>query len=538
MKARTQFSTLSLQQRNLFLSPHLNLQKTLNSIYKKNNRVIGWPSNQPRRSAHLLRKNTCSIVGVALGDEGKGRLVDNKVESYLKQKNIEKVFVVRYQGGNNAGHTVEKDSIKIALHLIPSFVLHEKAYGIMDREMIVHAEDLKSEVELIEKQVGSLKKRLFLSDDAILGTDLERAEEVLNREKTGRAKGGTGRGISPGYAHALDRLGLKIYDLLSSDWKDTLSKYYDRYDKEFSVYGHKLSDIEVPDFYLTQKNKKNTKRLLGNKKVFLQHLEEARAWILKRKMITNTFLLHKELFSDKKTAILFEGAQATGLDSSIGTHPDITSSCTTCYGIIGGTAFWLPYMIEERIGVFKITYTSSVGERKMPTHIDLPKNLADLPFSPSDDQKWGAYVREEANEYGTTTGRPRDITFLDLAFISYNAVMSGIEELAGTHLDIAEEESVIKVCTHYTDKSGNYVPYQPGLRYQKNIFPHYVELPGWDGKQCTKAKSLQELPANALKFLSFIQAQTGFPITIVTTGRERKNIIKVPSLPNSSLQDL
>ena len=150
-----------------------------------------------------------------------------------------------------------------------------------------------------------------------------------------------------------------------------------------------------------------------------------------------------------------------------------------------------------------------------------------MPHDATIDQKRAAYIREEAHEYGTTSGRPRDILHLDLEMIRYNCRMAGVEALAGTHLDIAREGENIKVCTHYTDLSGNRVPYQPGLRYLKDVIPNYIELPGWDGKKAAKAKSTKVLPENAKKFLAFVQGTTGYPIVAVTTGPARKNFVVI-----------
>ena len=157
----------------------------------------------------------------------------------------------------------------------------------------------------------------------------------------------------------------------------------------------------------------------------------------------------------------------------------------------------------------------------MPTHINLSKDQ--LPTT--NDQKWGQWVRKEANEYGTTTGRPRDINFLDLPFISYNTRMSGIETIMSTHLDICREEDTIKICTHYTDKKGNIVPYQPGLAYIKDVTPNYISVPGWDGAACRKAKKPEDLPIHALKFLSFLQLRLDHPFIATTTGPARKDFI-------------
>lgn len=525
-KSNQQFSLPKIQE-DLFKNPQIGVQSHIKKIYKENKISLGWPKNETRVFSHLARENTMVIVGVALGDEGKGRLVDNKIEELLKRPRIKNIHVVRFQGGNNAGHTVEKDGVKVALHLVPSCVMHQKAVGIMDQGMVIHPQDLQTEVENIEEKISNLKGRLFLSQGSILCTDLERAEEVLNGLKKEAAKGGTGRGIAPAYAHHYDRLGLRIYELLEDNWEGILGNHYDRYEKEFAAFGVKLAKVEIPDFKSSYRQKA-AKKPVGNKNDFLNNLKEARTWLLKRKITVNTFLLHKNIYRDKSQAVIFEGSQAAGLDAWLGTRPDVTSSNTSVFGLREGTGFWMPQLIEERIGVFKATYTSSVGARRMPTHVDLPKDLNELPKNASSDQKWAAFVREEAFEYGTTTGRPRDINFLDLPFLCYNARISGIEVLTATHLDIAREFEAIKVSTHYEDKKGNYIPYQPGLRYQKEVVPQYIELPGWGGVDCRKVKKLKDLPVNALKFLAFIQARTGFPITCVTTGSSRENILNFP----------
>lgn len=512
--------TISTHNTNTLTSRH-SFEQDLETIYEKNKLHVGLPKNFKGIFSTLSRPNTIAIVGVALGDEGKGRIVDNKIEELLKKKSITRVSVIRFQGGNNAGHTVEKEGTKLALHLIPSFVFHEKAQGIMDRGMVVHVEDLLTEMHYVENVVGTLTNRLHLSDDAILCTDLERAEEFLNGYLQEGSKGGTGRGIGPSYAHHYDKTGLRIADLLQDDWSDQCAKRYTQYEKIFNAFGLALSDTDVPDFSTTVKEKKASRRKLGTKKEFLERLRDSREQILARNIVTNTFPLHITLARDSASAIVFEGAQAAGLDSWTGTRPDVTSSNTTAYGVREGTGFWRLQDIEERIGIIKLPYTSSVGARRMPTHIDLQKNVRPT----TSDQVWGQWVREEAFEYGTTTGRPRDINFLDLPFIAYNIKMSGIETLMSTHLDICKEDDSIKICTHYTDAKGNTVPYQPGLRYLSKLKPHYIEVPGWDGKSCQNARSAEELPVHALKFLSLMQQILQTPVVATTTGPSRKHFL-------------
>lgn len=524
MARESQPGLYNLQKQRL-LAPETGIYEDFNRIYNQGQLHIGWPRGEQKIFAHLARENTVAVLGAALGDEGKGRFVDNKIDALSAIPEVNIVYVVRYQGGNNTGHTVENnDGIKLALHLVPSGVMHPEAVGVIDRGMVIHAEDLRTEVQYVEDKVGDLRGKIILSPDAIIATDLERAEEVLNRVRNSNTSGGTGRGISLAYAHHYDKLGLKVFDFLNPNWREAFANQYEQFERQFAAFGQDLSSTQVPDFYAAKINGENKSRPVGTKEEFLDRLENARDWLLGRDMIRNTFALHRDLLINTHAGVIFEGAQALGLHPWLGTTPDVTSSDTSMNGILQGTGMWKTTDIADRIGVFKATFTSSVGSRRMPTHID----LSDLPEDLSRDQEWGMWVREEAHEYGTTTGRPRDILYVDLSMLTYNANMSGIEGLAATHLDIATENMPIKVCTHYTDPEGNVVPYQPGLHHLENITPQYIELPGWDGEACRMAKTIEDLPENAAKYLAFIQARTGFPIVAATTGPARQDLIVFP----------
>lgn len=518
---------LPILQDSRFQNPNLGIKEDFQRIYKEGKVLLGWTRGEEKRLDGHVRANTVAIVGSCLGDEGKGRIIDNYLAILLKIPGIKTVWVVRFNGGNNAGHTlIDQEGKRTPVHVVPSIVLHPEARGIMDRGMVIHPLDLKTEVEYLEEAVGTLFGRLFLSEEAILCTDLERAEEKLNQFIKGETKGGTGRGISPSYAHHYDRLGFKMYDFLAGNWKETLGAQYDSYQKRLAAFGLKLRQTPVVDFSATKKERKPLDRPLGGKDEFLARLDDSRRWLISREMVVNTFLLHKKIAQDPNCGILFEGAQGIGLDPWLGTRPDVTSSNTRISGIEEGTAYWRMSEIAQKVGIFKITYMSSVGARHMPTQIDLPKDLEEVADESSWDKRWGKFVVLEAHEFGTTTDRRRDICFLDLPFLIYNNRMGEVETLVGTHLDTAREDFPIKVCTHYTDKKGKIVPYQPGLRHQVGVVPNYIELPGWDGKACQEAKELAELPENAVKFLAFIQARTGYPIVAATCGPARGDFIR------------
>lgn len=495
-----------------FLHPDAFISEDFRAVYLRNQVEIGWPLGVARIYEHLARPHTGMIIGAELGDEGKGRFIDNKIGGMLMVRGVEIVVVDRFQGGNNSGHSVEANGEHLALHQVPSGVMYQEAVGIMDRGMTINPVDLVGEIATVEQVVGDIRGKLFLSRDAVLNTDLDRAEEQLNRKKQGKAGGGTGRGIAPSYAHHYDRLGFHISDLMENDWREKLGQQYDRYEKEFGLYGLPLAYLDVPDFVETKRTGKEQKRKVGGREEFLDRLESARVEIIARDMVRNTYIMHRSIYSDLTRGVLFEGAQALGLHAWLGTLPDITASDTSGFGIASGTAFWNAHQVEDRIGVFKVPYTSSVGARRMPTHAE---------------DEWSVRVRDKAHEFGTTTGRPRDILYPDLALLAYNIRMAGIEVLAGTHLDIAWEDVPIWVCTHYTNAEGDIFPYQPGLIYQRGVIPRYIELPGWDGEAVARAGNFDELPVNAKRFLAFVQRRLGMPIVAVTTGPARNNYIDI-----------
>ncbi|HLL60144.1 MAG TPA: adenylosuccinate synthetase [Candidatus Nitrosocosmicus sp.] len=527
---------------NRMHSPLSYLQEDYEAVYKREEIQIGNPDLAQYFFDEMARKNTVCIVGAQFGDEGKGRFVDNKLQEILGREGVKKAYVVRYQGGSNAGHTVySPEGVKLPLHQVPSSVFEARAVGIMDTGMIINMEDLRTEIEDSEKLVGDLRGRLILSNDAILNTDLERAMEVLNVLKTGgKSEGGTRRGISPSYANKLLRYHLTIASLFDANWREELGKRYDALEKEFNLFSTKpLSEQIVPDLRAIR-NQDTTVRTVGDKKTYLDRLEAVREWFLSRdndqpienQLRQNTFLLHHAIKNDVSNGLLFEGSQAIGLHKDIGRLPDVTASDTSVYGITAGTSLYRADDVEEKIGVFKLTYMSSVGSAKMLTAIDIPREAVETTDGYDDDQLYGLKVREVAQEKGTTTGRYRDICFLDLALMRYNILMGGIESLAGTHADLAWENQPVKVCTHYTNEKGDVVPYQPGIQYQEGLTPHYIELPGWSGDEVRNATSMEDLPLNAKKFFSFVQRQLGVPIIALTTGPERHHLLNTTYYDN------
>lgn len=520
--------TLETQAR--FFTPDAFVEQDYRAVYIDEDLFIGSQYDLERIVSNLVRPGSAIIVGAQFGDEGKGAMIDRKIAELLKIRGINLVYVIRYQGGSNAGHTVySPDGQKVPLHQIPSSIMYMETVGIMDSGMIIHLEDLRTEIEDAEAVVGDLRNRLLLSPEAMLATDLERAEELFNRFlSSGNADGGTGRGISPAVAGRIDRTGHSIADLLDENWEVTFRKKYLQLEVAMQAeadFPFSLADIEVPNLKGIRTDV-NPKTKVGTVDEFIDRMADVRTWLIQREMVTNTFMLHHQAFNDLSKGILFEGSQAIGLHPFLGRYPDVTATDTTVQGV-NTTQLWIDDNIEEKIGVFKLTYQSSVGSARMITNIDLPRTaltedeLAGL----DEDQQYGNRVRVDAHERGTTTKRYRDICYLDMELMRYNCRMGKIEALAATHLDIAYEDTEIKVCTHYTDLQGNRVPYQPGVKHQAGLIPHYVSLPGWSGEAARNAKNYDELPLNAQKYLAFVQRSLGIPIVLATNGPERQHLI-------------
>lgn len=457
-----------------------------------------------------VRPNSVAVLGLQFGDEGKGRIVDNKIQELIS-RGLKKIYVVRSQGGNNAGHTVEKDKTRIGLHQLPSGIFYKETIEVLESGMVIHPEDLITEIGLAEKATGSLKGRIVLSEDAMLCTDLQRAVEVLNKKLTGKYKGGTGRGIGPTTAEFYGKTGFCIKDLIHKDWEKKFADKYKEIDKLFKAHGQSLARTEVPDFRQSKQKDKAVHRKIGSKKVFLERLSTARKEMIIRKLVTDTFFLMQEVFNDKNVGVVFEMAQAVGLDPWFGTRPDRTTTPTTLFGITYGTRYWKAEDVEDTIGVIKGIYMSSVGTRKLPTEAN---------------NDWSRWIQDKADEYGTTTKRPRDVCHLDLPLLEYNLRMAGVNSIAITHLDICRKDEKVKVCVGYKMGSKR-VGYKPDEDYLRKVKPVYRQLPSWDMKEVSGVNDYKKLPKEAKDFIKFIEMETGMPVIMVSTGPGRDSLVNL-----------
>jgi len=420
----------------------------------------------------------CSVVlGTQWGDEGKGKIIDLLTD--------EADIVVRYQGGNNAGHTVVVGSEQYILHLIPSGALRSDKICIIGNGVVIDPPALFKEIEELESKGMSLKGRLFLSDLAHVTLPYHRRMDEAHEAARGDAKiGTTHRGIGPTYADKFGRIGIRMGDLL--DERVFMAKVRRNLAEK---------NVLFRDFYHVG--------TLGEEEI----LEQYRSYAPRlREYITDTvFYLQKAIKAGKR--ILLEGAQGTFLDVDFGTYPYVTASNPTAGGACTGAGV-PPNAISRIVGVTK-AYTTRVGAGPLPT--ELP---------PAEDER----LRLRGREYGATTGRARRCGWFDSVVLRRAAAINGLTELAVTKLDVLDELDIISVCTGYRFEGGVISEYPGRLEVLEKCTPVYTEFPGWK-TDTTAIRKWDALPVQARNYLEAIEKMVGVRISMVTVGAERSATI-------------
>ncbi|MEW6535703.1 MAG: adenylosuccinate synthase [Candidatus Auribacterota bacterium] len=417
------------------------------------------------------------IVGALFGDEGKGKIVD------ILTENAD--FVVRFQGGNNAGHTVKIGDNQFILHLLPSGILHQDKTCIIGNGVVINPEALLKEISELQEKGFKVDDNLIISDIAHVIFPYHGLLDELREQKKGNCKiGTTKRGIGPAYADKVSRMGIRTSDLLNpkvfeqklrlnlEEKNDLLAHVYN---------GKPFSFNEIYDTYYEYGQKM---------KPFLAHIPG----------ILNTALKEKK-------NILFEGAQGTLLDVDFGTYPYVTSSNPTAGGACIGTGV-APSKIDQVIGVTK-AYSTRVGEGPFPTE-----------FS----GKFADWFRDQGKEYGATTGRPRRCGWFDVVLTKYSASINQFDYLAITKLDVLDQLDSIKICTAYRHE-GELFTYFPGdIDILDNCEPVYEELPGWK-ENTSGIRDYNKLPKNARAYIERIVELVETPINIVSVGAKREETL-------------
>tara|TARA_B000000460_G_C21520684_1_gene395650 strand:+ start:221 stop:1492 length:1272 start_codon:yes stop_codon:yes gene_type:complete len=416
------------------------------------------------------------LLGLQWGDEGKGKIVDVLTANY----NI----IARFQGGPNAGHTLEFDGIKHVLHTIPSGIFHKDAINLVGNGVVIDPVIFKKELDNLEKFDLDYVSKLLISRKAHIILPTHRLLDAASEAAKGKAKiGSTLKGIGPTYMDKTGRNGLRIGDLEMNDWKE---KYRNLADKHESMISHYGVDIQY-----------NLKEL--EKEFF-----EAIKVLKKLPFIDSEEYLHRAQRENK--TILAEGAQGSLLDIDFGTYPFVTSSNTTAAGACTGLGI-APNQINEVFGIFK-AYTTRVGSGPFPTELF------------DEDGKTMAKV---GNEFGATTGRPRRCGWLDLVALKYAVQVNGVTQLMMMKGDVLSGFETLKVCTGYKYK-GEEIEHLPYNIEEENLTPIYKEIKGWK-EDLTNMTEESEFPQEFKDYITFIEKELEVPIKIVSVGPDRKQTI-------------
>lgn len=424
-------------------------------------------------------KHNYILVGAQWGDEGKGKIID-----LLARKSD---FIVRYQGGNNAGHTVCFGTEKVVLHLIPSGILHPKKICVIGNGVVIDLEALFEEIKMLSKHKVSVKGRLFISDRAHVIFPYHRVIDQLREDKKdGEKIGTTKKGIGPCYADKSNRIGIRIVDLMNP-----------------RVFKDRLKLI------LTEKNEM-LKKIFNYPPFSFDEIHTTYSKYRKviAPYIRNTSILLDEA-SRKGKKILFEGAQGTLLDVDYGTYPFVTSSNASAGGAIVGTGM-SPARITEVIGVVK-AYTTRVGEGPFPT--EFPPDLM-------------KHIRQKGEEYGATTGRPRRCGWFDALVARHSVLVNGLGKVIVMKLDVLDDLPKIKICVGYQFEGKTYKHFPSDIEILEKAKPIYEEHPGWQ-ESTQGVRRWKDLPVNAKKYLKRLEALLQTPISIVSVGSERLQTIYI-----------
>lgn len=423
------------------------------------------------------------VLGAQWGDEGKGKMTD-----YLAE---EAQVVVRYQGGNNAGHTVEVGEKQYKLHLIPSGILYDNKLNVIGNGVVVDPKALFEEIGYLENEgINITPEKLIISDRAHLIMPYHKVLDKAKEKARGKNDiGTTGKGIGPCYTDKFERCGIRVCDLMHEE-----------------VFEAKLREnVATKNLYLTKVYGEEALDVEEILKEFKEYAKKMRPFVK-----DTSVQVHDAIKAGKD--VLFEGAQGMLLDIDYGTYPYVTSSNTTAGGVSNGVGIG-PNQITNAVGIAK-AYTTRVGKGPFPTE------LLD---------ETGDWIREKGHEYGVTTGRSRRCGWLDLVIVKTATRVSGLTSLAVTKIDTLAGLDKLKVCVGYKF-NGEIIDYFPAsLEDLAKCEPVYEEFDGWDDS-VANARSYDELPENAKKYLKRIEEFTETKISIVSVGPKRDQTMRVTEI--------
>lgn len=418
------------------------------------------------------------LLGLQWGDEGKGKIVDVLTPNYD--------IIARFQGGPNAGHTLEFEGIKHVLHTIPSGIFRSNVINVIGNGVVIDPIILKKEIDALAPYQINIKEKLLISRKAHIILPTHRLLDLASETSKGKAKiGSTLKGIGPCYMDKTGRNGLRIGDLEKDNF---LEEYRSLVEKHLSLINYYGVEIE---FDLPSLEKEFSSAIDYLKTLSFIDSED--------------FFYHSQKQGKK---ILAEGAQGSMLDIDFGTYPFVTSSNTTASGACTGLGI-APNQIKNVMGVFK-AYTTRVGSGAFPTELF---------------DEIGEKIGQIGREVGATTGRKRRCGWLDLVALKYAIHLSGVTQLMMMKADVLSGFETLKICTGYRYK-GEVIKHLPYSIDSEYVTPIYTELKGWN-EDLSKVQKAKELPVELIEYIKFIEKETEVPITLVSVGADRTQTIQI-----------
>lgn len=421
--------------------------------------------------------STRVVIGAQWGDEGKGKIVD------LLSK--ESRYIVRFQGGANAGHTLKFDDKEVVLHLIPSGIFNGDGICIIGNGVVIDPLALLEEIDQVHEMGFSLENRFYISETAHVILPYHKIlDQMKEKRKGAKAIGTTGRGIGPAYVSKVARIGIRMIDLLDTNvlHQKLIQNIEDINRALENIYEEPIIDAQE----------------------LINELEGA-ITKLSPYICNTTHMLHEALEKDEN--ILLEGAQGCLLDVDHGTYPYVTSSSPTSGGACTGSGI-PPLAITQAMGITK-AYCTRVGNGPFPTEL-----LGET----------GESLRKKGHEFGATTGRPRRCGWLDLVALKYACRVNGLNELTLTKMDVMDGFDTIKVCTSYRIGDIETKVFPLSLKKLEKVEPIYTELQGWD-QDISGITAWEELPDTAQAYIQFIENYLGVSFKIISTGPKRNETI-------------
>ncbi len=422
------------------------------------------------------------LLGLQWGDEGKGKIVDVLTPKYD--------IVARFQGGPNAGHTIEFDGNKFILHTIPSGIFDKKKINIIGSGVIIDSFILYKELEGLSERGINAEDNLYISKKAHLILPTHRLLDAAYEKAKGKEKiGSTLKGIGPAYSDKIGRNGIRMGDLFNDSFKTRYNKL-------------KQKHLEIIDFYKFDYASYEIDGL--DFETYEKQWFEANEYLKKCHFIDSEYYVNEAIRNGK--SILAEGAQGTLLDIDFGSYPFVTSSNTISAGVCSGLGV-APKNIGRIYGIFK-AYCTRVGSGPFPTELT---------------NKEGDVLRDVGNEYGSTTGRPRRCGWLDLPALKYAVMLNGVDELIMMKTDVLSPFEKLNICTAY-EIEGKKTVQLPFNFPDVDFTPYYSELKGWK-QDISLLTSIKDIPQELYAYIRFIEREMNIPISIVSVGADRKQTL-------------